>query len=222
MHEGHRGRMRERIEKNGLENLNDHEVLEYLLFFINKRKNTNGIGHNLMETFGRIDKVFDASEEALCSVDGIGPVSAQFLSLIPELCKRYVLSRQEKGLCFVSRERLVEYLRPHFYGFSTEIFVVMFLDANLILKGTTVYTQGTPNEINVNMQRILNSALTFRAAKVVISHNHPNNVCRPSKNDKDMTNILRQRLNSIDVQLIDHLIICANDNYYSFNEDGLI
>ena len=51
-HEGHRQRMRARVEQYGLESLAPHEALEYLLYITNARRDTNGIAHALLERFG--------------------------------------------------------------------------------------------------------------------------------------------------------------------------
>lgn len=80
-----------------------------------------------MDAFGSLDKVFDASSEALCSVEGVGPISAQFLSLIPQIARRYLIARQGRGRRYISRERMVEYLEPQFFGASVELCVVMCL-----------------------------------------------------------------------------------------------
>ena len=60
MHEGHRERMRERILKEGTENLQPHEILEYLLYHAIPRKDTNEIAHELINRFGGISEVFSA------------------------------------------------------------------------------------------------------------------------------------------------------------------
>ena len=89
MHSGHRQRMRDRVKEGGLDKLSDHEFLELLLYYVQPRVNTNEPAHRLMDTFGSISSVFERSEEALLKVTGIGPISASFLTLIPEICRRY-------------------------------------------------------------------------------------------------------------------------------------
>lgn len=220
MHEGHRERMRQRIEKYGLDNLSDHEFLEYLLYFTNKRKNTNGTGHLLMDAFGSLDKVFDASSEALCSVEGVGPISAQFLSLIPQIARRYLIARQGRGRRYISRERMVEYLEPQFFGASVELCVVMCLDANYSLIHDEIVSTGESRKVGVETKDVIALAVKYKAAYVIVAHNHLNNECRPSEEDFTMTRHIRIALSHIDVKLLDHLIICPSREYYSFAEHG--
>ena len=88
-HEGHRQRMRARVEQYGLESLAPHEALEYLLYITNARRDTNGIAHALLERFGSFAGVLEASEEELCRVPGVGPASARMLHLQPEVIRYY-------------------------------------------------------------------------------------------------------------------------------------
>ena len=80
-HQGHRQRMRERVQNYGLDSLADHEVLEYILYTTNAQRDTNEIAYNLLERFGDFASVLEASEEELCTVEGIGPTSARLLHM---------------------------------------------------------------------------------------------------------------------------------------------
>ena len=113
-HQGHRQRMRERVQNYGLDSLADHEVLEYILYTTNAQRDTNEIAYNLLERFGDFASVLEASEEELCTVEGIGPTLAQ----------RIVAYREEHGpfadweeFCKIQGigESLVETLRPVAY-----------------------------------------------------------------------------------------------------------
>ena len=54
-HQGHRQRMRERVQNYGLDSLAEHEALEYVLYLTNAQKDTNGIAHDLIDRFGDLD-----------------------------------------------------------------------------------------------------------------------------------------------------------------------
>ena len=83
-HQGHRQRMRERVQNYGLDSLADHEVLEYILYTTNAQRDTNDIAYNLLERFGDFASVLEASEEELCTVEGVGPASARLLHMLPQ------------------------------------------------------------------------------------------------------------------------------------------
>ena len=88
-HQGHRQRMRERVQNYGLDSLADHEVLEYILYTTNAQRDTNEIAYNLLERFGDFASVLEASEEELCTVEGIGPTSARLLHMLPQVSRYY-------------------------------------------------------------------------------------------------------------------------------------
>ena len=77
IHAGHRQRMHDRVSQYGLESLAEHEVLEYLLYFTNAQRNTNPIAHALLEQFGDLAGVLEATEAELCQVEGVGPRQRQ-------------------------------------------------------------------------------------------------------------------------------------------------
>ena len=88
-HDGHRKRMRERFRISGLEGFSEHEVLELILFYGRARGNVNDTAHALMDVFGSLPRVLEASPEQLMLIDGIGEESATLLSLILPLFRRY-------------------------------------------------------------------------------------------------------------------------------------
>lgn len=85
LHAGHRSRMRRRFLTNGLDGFSDHEVLELLLFYAVPRQDVNPMAHLLLDQFGSLPGVLSASEEELCTVRGVGPKIARFLTLIPDV-----------------------------------------------------------------------------------------------------------------------------------------
>ena len=116
MHSGHRQRMRERIEKNGLDSLADHEVLEVLLYYVQPRVNTNQQAHRLMKKFGSLSAVLNADVTALMEVEGIGEKSALFLSSLSEISRRYMIDSFEHRKKPVSLQDLTDYMKSLFLG----------------------------------------------------------------------------------------------------------
>ena len=87
-HEGHRHRLRRRFIENGLDSFDDHNVLELLLFYAMPRRDTNVIAHRLLNAFGSLPGVFDATPAALMSVEGVGESAAVLIHLVPEAARR--------------------------------------------------------------------------------------------------------------------------------------
>lgn len=113
-HEGHRQRMRARVEQYGLESLEPHEALEYVLYITNTRKDTNGLAHVLINRFGDFAGVLDASEEDLLTVEGVGPSTARMLHLLPQVGRYYTQCAVNGKKCMKTTDQLVEYLMAQF------------------------------------------------------------------------------------------------------------
>ena len=65
IHDGHRGRVRDRIRKYGINSLEEHEVLEYVLFHFVPRRDVNGLAHQLINEFGSLYNVLSAEVSRL-------------------------------------------------------------------------------------------------------------------------------------------------------------
>ena len=98
IHRDHRSRMKARFQEQGLDGFHDHEALELLLYFAVPRVDTNPIAHRLLDTFGSLHGVLDASPEALKSVKGVGENSALLITLLREMMRRYSMDKAEKDL----------------------------------------------------------------------------------------------------------------------------
>lgn len=85
LHAGHRSRVRQRFLTSGLESFQDHEVLELLLFYAVPRRDVNEMAHMLIDRFSSLQGVLDAPAEELCAIPGMGPKTANFLNLIPDV-----------------------------------------------------------------------------------------------------------------------------------------
>ena len=93
MHEGHREKMRARIDNAGLNSLAEHEILETLLYFTIPRGDTNPIAHRLMSAFGNLSGVLEAPEQELLKVEGVGPKTARMLAMLPHYSRAYLVSK---------------------------------------------------------------------------------------------------------------------------------
>jgi DNA repair protein RadC len=71
----------------------------------------------------------------------------------------------------------------------------------------------------VDIKIIAKLALSYLASAIVVSHNHPSGNLTPSAADNQLTERIKGALNLLDIQLLDHIII-ANDNYFSYADEG--
>ncbi len=219
-HAGHRLRMKERFLNSGLESFEPHEVLELLLTYSIPRKNTNLIAHKLIDTFGSLSGVFDATFEGLKSIDGITDNSATLIKMIPQLLRLYSIGA-DNTKCLNTIERVSNYFSIAFIGLKKEEFKVCCLDNGLNVISCSTVAKGTNKSAIISPRIVAEAAIKANSTNIIISHNHPDTTSRPSDADKLMTRKLRNCLKELDIDILDHVIV-GNDGVFSFKETGLM
>lgn len=123
-HTGHRQRMKAEFLARGIEGWPDHRVLELLLFYSIPQGDVNGLAHDLIEQFGSLSGVLDASVEELRKVKGVGEHTAVLLRMLPALLGRYQASRTRLSDIINSADDAYPWLEPYFFGARNEMVYV--------------------------------------------------------------------------------------------------
>lgn len=220
-HDGHRTRMREKIEKTGLDPLADHEVLEFMLFPFVPRRNTNETGHALMDKFGSFADVFNADLADLEKVPGMTHNAALFFSVMPEIIRRYIVSVAKKRPRLSGRRAVRDYIGKEMFGMPVEAACAAALDAQDGLIKFERLAVGTGDGVDLTVRAVVEFVLRTNAVSVVIAHNHPSGNARPSQGDYDITLEISDVLGSLGVRLADHIVYAGTESF-SFEENGLI
>ena len=190
----------------------DHNLLELLLFYSIPRKDTNELAHRLIETFGSLNGVFNASYDRLAEVEGMGDSSALLLSVIPGICRRYIEGMLNgKTVNLSDTESAGNYIVNKFYGCNNEVFYMVCLDAVGNLINCCKLGEGTSGTVVVDKRIMLETALRNKADKVIFAHNHPNGVAAPSKDDLELTYEFSSVLSTVGIRMADHFIVAGND-----------
>lgn len=210
-HGGHRQRMHKRVRSYGLESLAEHEVLEYLLYFTNARGNTNPIAHALLERFGDLAGVLEASEDELCRVDGVGPAAARLLHLMPQVSACYQQSRLKDKRCLRTVEQMGQYMMARFRGARKEQVLLVCLDRSRRITYTVWLTDGGVNHVDLPIKETVGQAVRLQAQWVVIGHNHPDGNVLPSRQDIEATAELARGLGLVGIELLDHIIVTETE-----------
>ena len=158
VHDGHRSRMKERFRGHGLENFNDINALELLLFYAAPRRDTNGMAHALLERFGSFSAVLEANEQELLAVPGIGENAVTLLRLIPEVSRRYLLDKTPSNEPIDSAEAAGRYFIPRFMYETEEIVYALLLDARKRPIHCAAISRGTVDAAEVNARRLAETA----------------------------------------------------------------
>ena len=205
-HTGHRERMKAEFLARGLEGWPDHRVLELLLFYTIPQGDVNDLAHELVERFGSLAGVLDASVEELKKVKGVGDHTAVFLRMLPAVLGRYQGARTRLSAIINSPEEAYAWLEPYFFGARNEMVYVLCLDGKRQVLGVRKVAEGSIEMAEVNTRRIAEEAIGLRAAQIYVAHNHVSNLAIPSQADWLTTDTLRGALRPIGIELIDHLV----------------
>lgn len=203
--------MREKYRAAGLDAFSSHEVIELLLFYANKRSDTNPVAHRLIERFGSLPAVLEAEYDDLIKVDGVGDTAATLITLMPHLFRRYTSEKAEKIKTVRSFEDLKDYLMPRFYGINIERIALLCLDSQGRINNFVFVTEGSLNLAQIDMRKIAQLALQNNAESIVLVHNHPGGVASPSRSDVETTSMLVKSMGLINVRVVDHIIISDED-----------
>ena len=213
VHKNHRSRMRETIRKTGVGSISDVNLLEYLLFYSIPRKDTNEIAHSLLNAFGSLNGVFNATYDQLLNVEGVGENSALLISLIPGICRRYIESGYGKKINLSEPEDMLEYIKSKYYGERKEVVSVVCLDALGNLINCFKLGEGTSETVMFDKRTILETVLRVKADTVVLAHNHPNGIAAPSKDDVDVTTEFMTVFRKVGIKFADHIIVAGTDTF---------
>ncbi|MCM1395839.1 MAG: DNA repair protein RadC [Corallococcus sp.] len=217
--EGHRHRLRERMRREGLQNFQDHEVLEMLLFQYLPRQDTNKIAHELLRKFGSFANVLDASPEQLMTVKGVSEATACNLSVLKEVWQRYKKSAAET-MPLNGMASIIQYMQLIVADHYHEKLVVVYVDNATKFLLREEFTSNNTQQVNVDIKKIVATAMRANAAGVILFHCHVKGVCVPSEQDIGFTEKLYFALASLNIVLLEHIIFNAANDYYSFFKEG--
>lgn len=212
IHAGHRQRLRERLLTGGMDALAPHEMLELLLSYSMPRVDVNPLAHQLVDRFGSLSGVMEASEAELTAEPGVGERTACLIRLIPTIARRCAIDQAQKSTTYDTVGKLVDYLRPFFSGLTTEVVYLVLLDNGMHMIDCCCIAEGSVNSSAVTIRRIAELALYDHAACVVLAHNHPKGVAVPSSTDIDVTRQIESALGVLGIPLLEHLVITEHSH----------
>lgn len=221
IHTGHRQRMREEFLRTGAAGMEDHRLLELILFYAIPQGDVNPLAHRLVDEFGSLAGVFHATYDQLVKVPGVGHNTAVLLQLIPAAAARYMEQSASFDGQIVSIWQLKELLEPYFFSQRDEQAYLVCLDGKSKVLAIRKLGEGIVDTVQIVTRKVLEAALACNASQVVLAHNHVSGVACPSHADIDTTLRLKNLLAEADIALLDHLIFAGGD-MVSMAQSGLL
>ena len=212
-------RPRERLIRQGAQQLSDAELLAVFLRVGVTGKSAVDLGRDMLGRFGSLGALFAASLADFSSMAGLGPAKYAQLQAVLELARRAIAEDIRSGDILGSPQTVRQYLQLQLAHRSHESFLVLFTDVKNRLIACEEMFRGTLTQTSVYPREVVKAALAHNAASVILAHNHPSGTPEPSTADRALTQSLKQALSLVDVRVLDHFVV-AGRHVYSFAEHG--
>lgn len=219
LHVNHRKRLDRKVAEFGLEMLEPHEQLEWLLFSVLPWGDTNEIAHRLLDRFVTIAGVLNADPDELKEITGIGQRAALFLTQLPAMLGIVERSMLDSPVCFREKNEREKFIKSFFHGKLTESAYMFCLNSSYRLLGVKRLNDGGTGEITINPLVIAKTAMRDCASSVVVAHNHPCGSLNPSVNDIHVTRVLMGIFDTLGIEFFDCVVV-AGDGIYSLKQKG--
>lgn len=214
---GHRKRLKEKFDKTP-NILADYEILELMLGYAIPRKDVKVIAKDILKKTNNMGDIFNLD----CSdIKGAGKETERFFRIVAEFYNRVENSKADFKESITSPLQIYRLLKYSMGFAENELFTVILLNSKSQLISKKVLTEGIVNRAIVYPRQIAEYALKEKAVYVVLAHNHPTGDSSPSKKDIELTQHIKESLDTLGIILKDHIIVCKNE-YTSLFDLGYI
>ncbi|MDR0580903.1 MAG: DNA repair protein RadC [Holosporaceae bacterium] len=216
----HRQRLRKRFASHP-EHISDYELMEMLLFYVFRRRDTKPLAKALLNRFKSLREIIFADHSDLKKIFGLGTSTVCLMTLLQEIFKRALFEKITESKTIMSIAQITEYYKSALGNLKKEQFRIMFLNNKNKLISEELMQEGTINNMAIYPREIIQKTLEYGAGAIIMVHNHPSGDPRPSRQDIIMTKAIKEIAQKLDIILLDHVIIGKN-SATSFKELGIV
>lgn len=214
----------EKLEKNGVENLSDAELIAVLIRNGSPHKTSVALAAeilNLHPVYKGLMGLHYLSDKELQRVDGVGKVKAAQLLCAAEISNRMTRQRKPENERFDSPGTVAGYFMEEMRTKENENTIVVFLDNRCRLIRHEVLFVGSVSASMANPREILKKALQYDASCLILLHNHPSGDPTPSSADIALSERMKAAGELIGIRFLDHIIL-GDCQYVSLKQRGHI
>jgi DNA repair protein RadC len=215
-------RPREKYLDKGFQALSDSELLAILLRSGTPDLSAVDMAKLLLKQCDHsLNNLSSYTFNDLIAIHGIGEAKALTILTVFELAKRCRAEKIVQQKRILTADDILELMQPKIADLLHEEFWVLFLNQASNLLGVERLAQGGINYTSIDPRLILKKAITYSATGIILCHNHPSGLLKPSNEDIVLTQKIDEMCQLFQIALIEHLIIKKN-RYYSFYKEGLV
>lgn len=215
-------RPRERLKRLGPESLSAQELLEAVLGRGGGGESVIILAQKLLDKFGSIQGIAEATVEELSGIKGIGLAKSCQLKAAFELANRWDKStRSVNRVTVKTPEDVYNELKGKSRGQKKEHFWAIFLDTRNHIIKTAEISVGSLDTSIVHPRELFKEAISASASSVIVAHNHPSGNPEASGDDIKLSQRLKETGELIGIEVIDHIIL-GDGRYTSLKREGLM
>jgi len=213
-------RPREKLLGKGKTTLSDAELIAILIGSGNREETAVALSKRILKSVeGNINNLAKLSVKKLSSFKGIGEAKAIAIITALELGKRRQLEIALKKPKITSSKAVFNIMQPLIGDLEQEEFWVLFLNNSNKVLAKSQMSKGGLTATVVDVRLLLKQALEMASVAIIICHNHPSGKITPSNADKELTKKIKIAGLTLDIRLLDHLII-TEKCYFSFADEN--
>jgi DNA repair protein RadC len=214
-------RPRERLERLGAPALSTVELLTLLVGSGGRGRPADAVARHIVASCPSLRQLASKTMVELATTPGIGAATAARVIAALELGRRLQRERRARQPMLATPRAVWRHLSLELRDRERERFVALCLNTRNELLSEVIVSVGSLSASIVHPREVFKPAMACSAASLVIAHNHPSGDPSPSREDREVTRVLAEAGQLLDVPLHDHVIIGA-DSYFSFKDAGLI
>ena len=215
-------RPREKLLQKGKVSLSDSELIAILLGSGSRNETAVELAKKLLSaTKNSLNELGKLSVKQLCDFKGIGPAKAVTIVAALELGRRRRLEEALEQKKISSSSSVYEIMQPIIGELPHEEFWILYLNnSNKVIEQFQISKGGITGTL-VDVRITLKKALELGAVSLILAHNHPSGNLKASEADKQLTKKLKTAAESLDIKVLDHIIV-TEKSYLSFADEGLL
>ncbi len=215
-------RPREKMLSKGRASLSDAELIAILIGSGSREESAVTLAKKMLaSTKNNLNAFSKLSVDNLMSFKGIGKAKAVSIITALELAKRCRLEEALNVDKVTSSKLIFEIMQPILGDLQHEEFWVIYLNnANKIIFKKQLSKGGITGTM-VDTRLVFNKAIELLATGIILCHNHPSGTLKPSNADKNLTSKMKYAGETLDIKVLDHLII-TEKGYFSFADSNLL
>ena len=215
-------RPREKMMSKGADALSDAELLAILIGSGNTEETAVELMRRMLkDCHNDLNELARWELPDYARFKGLGPAKSVTIMAALELGKRRKLQEVKERAVISCSKDIYELFHPLMCDLELEEFWVLLMNqANKVIDRVRISTGGISGTL-VDVRSVLREALLQRAAQMAVVHNHPSGNNHPSREDEALTQRIFNAAGTMDIKLVDHVIVC-DGKYYSFADEGLV